>query len=80
MLSANMTAPALSTEIHDERVEVEGDVAWVTYLSRYQADFGAVGTYDGGMRSTEIWRRRDGKWEIVHTHFSAPAPAQTSGQ
>ena len=79
-LSANMNEQAVSAELRDERVEVEGDVAWVTYLSRYQADFGELGAYDGGMRSTEIWRRRDGEWRLVHTHFSAHLPDQMGGR
>ncbi len=78
-LSANMNSPAVSTELRDERVEVDGDVAWVTYLSHYQGDFGELGTFDGGMRSTEIWRRRDGEWELVHTHFSVHVPDQMNG-
>jgi ketosteroid isomerase-like protein len=79
-LAANMAEQAVSTDLRDERVEVTGDVAWVTYLSHYQADFGKLGSYDGGMRSTEIWRRRDGHWELVHTHFSAYVPNQMGGQ
>ncbi|WP_322860914.1 nuclear transport factor 2 family protein [Mycobacterium europaeum] len=79
-LSANMNEQAVSAELRDERVEVEGDVAWVTYLSHYQADFGELGTYDGGMRSTEIWRRRGGEWRLVHTHFSAHVPDQMGGR
>lgn len=79
-LSANMDHQAVSAELREERIEVAGDVAWVTYLSHYQADFGELGTYDGGMRSTEIWRRRNGEWELVHTHFSAHVPNQMGGQ
>lgn len=79
-LAANMDEPAVSADLRDERVEVEGDVAWVTYLSHYQADFGTLGSYDGGMRSTEIWRSRDGKWELVHTHFSTHVPNQMDGR
>lgn len=79
-LSANMETPAINSELRDERIQVDGDVAWVTYLSHYKADFGKLGVYDGGMRSTEIWRRRDGNWEIVHTHFSVHVPNQMSGQ
>lgn len=79
-LAANMAEQAVSAELRDERVEVEGDIAWVTYLSHYQADFGKLGTYDGGMRSTEIWRRRNAHWELVHTHFSVHVPNQMGGQ
>lgn len=80
MLAENLAAPAINSDIRDERVEVIGDVAWVTYLSRYRADFGQLGTYDGGMRGTEVWVRRAGDWELVHTHFSPHVPNQMSGR
>jgi|SRR5580693_5315150 ketosteroid isomerase-like protein len=79
-LSAAMDGQAVSAELRDERVEVAGDVAWVTYLSHYRADFGNLGSYNGGMRSTEVWRRRDGEWELVHAHFSVHVPDQMGGQ
>ncbi|CAM3138886.1 hypothetical protein BST27_05685 [Mycobacterium intermedium] len=80
MLSAAMGGQALSADLRDERVEVVGDAAWVTYLSRYQADFGNLGSFNAGMRATEIWRRRDGKWELVHAHFSTHVPNQMGGR
>jgi ketosteroid isomerase-like protein len=80
MLSSAMGGQAMSAELRDERVEVLGDVAWVTYLNNYKADFGNLGSYNAGMRSTEIWRRRDGKWELVHTHFSTHVPNQMGGR
>ncbi|WP_156657601.1 YybH family protein [Mycobacterium kyorinense] len=76
MLSSAMTGDAISSELRDERIEVVGDVAWVTYLNHYRADFGDLGSYNAGMRSTEIWRRRDGTWALVHAHFSAHAPTE----
>lgn len=79
MLSAAMGGQAISAELRDERVDVEGDVAWVTYLNNYRADFGNLGSYNAGMRSTEIWRRRDGEWQLVHTHFSTHVPNQMGG-
>lgn len=75
-LSAAMRSPAVSAEMRDERIEVVGDVAWVSYLNHYQADFGDIGSYNAGMRSTEIWRRREGDWELVHAHFSTYLPTQ----
>lgn len=80
MLSAAMGGQAVSAELRDERVQVVGDAAWVTYLNNYQADFGNLGSYNAGMRSTEIWRRRDGKWELVHAHFSTHVPNQMGGR
>jgi ketosteroid isomerase-like protein len=80
MLSAAMGGQAVSAELRDERVEVVGDAAWVTYLNHYQADFGNLGSYNAGMRATEIWRRRDDKWELVHAHFSTHVPNQMGGR
>lgn len=80
MLSSVMGGQAMNAELRDERVEVDGDVAWVTYLNHYKADFGNLGSYNAGMRSTEIWRRRDARWELVHTHFSTHVPNQMGGR
>jgi ketosteroid isomerase-like protein len=77
MLSSALGGEAISAELRDERIVVVGYVAWVTYLNHYQADFGDLGNYNAGMRSTEIWRRREGDWELVHAHFSAHAPDAT---
>lgn len=79
-LSASMSGQAIIAELRDERVEVVGDAAWVTYLNHYHADFENLGSYNAGMRTTEIWRRRDGKWELVHMHSSAHVPNQMGGQ
>lgn len=80
MLSATMGGQAMNAELRDERVEVVGDVGWVTYLNHYQADFGNLGSFNAGMRSTEIWRRREDKWELVHVHFSTHVPNQMGGR
>ena len=81
MLAAAMGGQAaMNAELRDERVEVDGDVAWVTYLNHYQADFGNLGSFNAGMRATEIWRRRDGGWQLVHAHFSTHVPNQMGGR
>lgn len=80
MLSAAMgEQEAMTAELRDERVEVVGDVAWVTYLNHYRADFGNLGSCNAGMRATEIWRRRDDTWQLVHAHFSTHVPNQMGG-
>ncbi|GFG73191.1 YybH family protein [Mycobacterium botniense] len=78
-LASNMSGPASTTELRDEHVEVVGDVAWVTYLNHYRSDFGDLGSCDCDMRATEIWRRRDGEWRLVHAHFSTHVPNQMGG-
>ena len=59
-------------EVHDLSVAASGDVAFCHYLSRCGGT-GADGEEKAGwMRATAGLRRRDGKWLIVHEHFSAP--------
>lgn len=80
MLASVMGGQAISAKLRDERVEVVGDAAWVTYLNHYKADFGNLGSYNAGMRSTEIWRRSEGTWKLVHVHFSTHVPNQMGGR
>ena len=80
MLASIMGGEAMSADLRDEHVTVVGDVAWVTYLNHYQADFGNLGSYNAGMRGTEIWQRRDGTWLLAHVHFSTHVPNQMGGR
>jgi ketosteroid isomerase-like protein len=79
LLASIMGGQAMNTELRDERVEVVGDVAWVSYLNHYRADFGNLGSFNAGMRATEIWRRQDGSWRLAHAHFSTHVPKQMGG-
>ena len=57
---------------HDLKVEAAGDLA----VAHYLANCGCVmedGTEQSGwMRATVCLRRTNGKWLIVHEHYSAP--------
>lgn len=59
-------------EIRDPQVAASGDVAFAHYL----AFCGGVGhdgvEHSGWMRATAGFRKTDGRWLIVHEHFSAP--------
>jgi len=59
-------------EVHDLAIEAGDDIAFGHYLVRC----GMVrddGTEDTGyMRATFCCRKRAGRWQIVHEHFSAP--------
>ncbi|WP_051020669.1 YybH family protein [Nocardia araoensis] len=79
MLASIMAGEAMSSELRDEHVHVVGDCAWVTYLNHYRADFGNLGSFNAGMRGTEIWRRDNGMWQLVHVHFSTHVPNQMGG-
>ncbi|MEQ8815296.1 MAG: nuclear transport factor 2 family protein [Thalassobaculum sp.] len=59
-------------EIHDPRVAVSGDVAFAHYLA-FCGGTGHDGSeHTGWMRATAGCRKIDGRWMIVHEHFSAP--------
>jgi len=61
----------------DMRIHVgpTGDTAIVTYLtvSRYRGTNG--NETEGRFYETDVWFRRDGRWQIVHYHFSSAADA-----
>jgi len=59
-----------SFAFHDPRVEVAGDTALVT------TDWTQDATVDGqdwniGARLTDVWARRDGRWQVV-SRYSRP--------
>lgn len=67
------------SESSDERVTVEGDIGWVEFHLYYEADFGNLGKVAQHGRGTEIWRRVEGQWRMVHCHFSNHVPNQMGG-
>ncbi len=77
----------LAGKIHIDRVEMidpkvfrNGDLAVLTFNL---ADYG--GSFNGGPKSTsrwnstEVFRRIDGKWRIVHSHWSYTEPELKAG-
>ena len=58
----------------DLKVTRRGRIAWttLTYHLSGKKKSGEAVELDG--RHTAIWENRDGKWLIVHEHFSAPLP------
>ena len=67
------------SELRDERVDVEGDMAVLTCQLKYTGDFGNLGTFDTDCRGTEVWRRRGGEWKLAHGHWSTHVPGQMGG-
>jgi uncharacterized protein (TIGR02246 family) len=69
-------------ELIDPQVRRQGDLAVLTFnLANYGAQF------DGGPKSTsrwnatEVFQRIDGRWKIVHSHWSYTKPElKTGGQ
>jgi ketosteroid isomerase-like protein len=62
--------PGVHTEMHQPRVTVRGDTAWITY---YWTD---AGTTPGGERqtsagkSTRIFVKENGRWLCIHGHYT----------
>ncbi len=60
--------------LSDIRVKVTGATAWATFKYAISAD--VEGRHvDGGGLGTAVLEKRDGRWQIVHWHSSAPRRA-----
>lgn len=60
-------------QAHDIAVHLMGATAWVEYNWRFDAKIKANGMEihsDG--RESEVFRKIDGRWRIVHIHYSGP--------
>ena len=72
-------------EMINPKVQRVGDLAVLTFnLNDYDATVGDAPKSDAHWNSTEVYQRIDGKWKIVHSHWSyvkpliaAPAPVST---
>ena len=64
-------------DMHDLNVVASDDVAFATALNRC----GGIGENGeektGWMRMTAGYRKTNGKWRVVHEHFSAPFDMET---
>lgn len=60
------------------KVKVDGKTAWTTFKYFLSADIGTRNIQSGGL-GTAVLEKRDGRWQIVHWHSSAPrrAPSPT---
>lgn len=55
----------------DLKVKVDGKTAWATFKYTLSADIGAQKVESGGL-GTAVLEKREGRWQIVHWHSSAP--------
>lgn len=62
----------------DLKVKVDGKTAWATFKYSLTADIGTRNIQSGGL-ATAVLEKRNGRWQIVHWHSSAPrrAPSPT---
>jgi len=62
------------TPNNDLKVTRRGNIAWTTVTHHLSAKLKGGGPMESDVRQTVIWEKRNGKWLIVHEHFSAPMP------
>jgi len=65
----------------DIRVHLAGKTAWATFKYTISADIGETGKMrhvDGGGLGTAVLEERNGRWQIVHWHSSAPRRAPSN--
>lgn len=60
--------------LSDIKVKMAGTTAWATFKYTISADVGARHV-DGGGLGTAVLEKREGRWQIVHWHSSAPRRA-----
>jgi ketosteroid isomerase-like protein len=72
-----MCPGAMIFDLHSLEVEATGDLAVGHGLIRCGAVDPEGNEQTAWMRFTSVWSRRDGRWCIVHEHFSAPFDPQT---
>ena len=63
-------ARMVHTEMHQPKVVVRGDIAWITY---YWTDSGYVGDerFTSRGKSTRLFVKENGKWLCIHGHYTA---------
>lgn len=70
LLSFTGLIPPFTYEITDASVNLSGDTAVFTFNVNMFSDGAPVGTWN----TTEIHQRAGGGWEMIHAHWSNPAP------
>ena len=62
-------ADGVHTEMHQPRVTIRGDVAWIVY---YWTDSGVAGgqRFTTRGKSTRIFVKEDARWLCIHAHFT----------
>lgn len=65
-------------QIHDVRVEAEGNLAFSSLIEVYDGHLRDSGEHITlTFRMTHGWKKIDGQWRIVHEHWSYPVDAAT---
>lgn len=61
-------------EIIDPKVEVDGNIAVLTFNFVSQVSLSQGSEREMRWNATDVYRYRDGKWRIIHTHWSLTQP------
>jgi ketosteroid isomerase-like protein len=65
----------------DVKIHLAGQTSWATFKYTISADVSENGKthhVDGDGLGTAVFEKRDGRWQIVHWHSSAPRRAPTA--
>lgn len=68
----DMSPGEMVFRVQDLTVTAEREIAFGHYLVNCGGTNDKGELQSGWMRATVCWRRIDGRWRIVHEHFSAP--------
>jgi ketosteroid isomerase-like protein len=63
--------------VHDIEADVVGDLAWCAFFYHVTGVLVSGDEVDMWVRSSLVYRRIDGVWQIVHSHESVPFDAGT---
>ena len=85
MLAAVSQGREATCVTRDDQVTIVGDMALVTYLLNFAADFGALGKFVQEARCTEVWQRMansngESEWKMIHFHCSNYIPGVMGGK
>jgi ketosteroid isomerase-like protein len=64
-------------EVVDERVDVQGGMAWVVCVERIHSRAPAGEAMVGAVVATNVFRREAEGWKVVHHHGSPHVPRRT---
>jgi ketosteroid isomerase-like protein len=67
----------VNVDISDLQIEASGDVAFGHYLYRVTGTLMDGKKVDMWVRATGCYRKKDGKWKLVHEHQSVPFDPKT---
>jgi len=63
-------SPGVHTEMHQPKVTVRGDTAWITYYWTDSVTDAEGNTSGSAGKSTRIFVKEDGRWLCIHGHYT----------